>query len=356
MSDLYTKAGVNIEAGNEVVKRIKKSVVSTHTKIVLTSIGHFGGLYDIGEVLKNYKHPILVQSIDGVGTKLLIARMANKYDSVGEDMVGHSCGDILAMGAKPLTFLDYVASETLVPKEMEQIVSGMAKACREAGVAILGGETAEMPGVYAKGEHDIAGCITGIVEKDKIITGEKIKEGDVVLGLTSSGLHTNGFSLARKLVFEIAGHRINTKIPELGETVGEVLLKVHTNYTKPMLDILNSNIEIKGIAHITGGGFIENIPRILPKTLDAEIIKDSWPMLSIFPFLQKIGNVNEREMYTAFNMGIGLVIVVSGTEKIKIEKIIKKYKKYNIYDIGKIIKGSGKVILKQNEHSKKNEL
>src|SRR5680860_238278 len=192
----YAKAGVNIETGNEVVKRIKGHVRSTHTKNVITDIGHFGGLFDMGKILKKYKHPILVQSIDGVGTKLLVAKMANKYDSVGEDMVGHSCGDILAMGAKPLTFLDYVANETLVPEEMEAMVSGMAKACREAGVAIVGGETAEMPGVYMKGEHDIAGCITGIVEKDKIITGEKIREGDIILGFASSGLHTNGFSLA----------------------------------------------------------------------------------------------------------------------------------------------------------------
>ena len=346
MSDLYKQAGVNIEAGNEVVRRIKKKVASTHTSAVLTNIGHFGGLYDLGEIIKNYKHPILVQSIDGVGTKLLVAKMANKYDSVGEDIVGHSCGDILAMGARPITFLDYVANETLIPKEMEQMVSGMVKACKEAGVAIVGGETAEMPGVYMKGEHDIAGCITGIVEKDKIITGEKIKEGDILLGLASSGLHTNGFSLARKLIFEKAGHTIGEKIPELNMTVGEALLKVHTNYTKIILEILDSEIEIKGIAHITGGGFIENIPRILPKNLDAEIKKRTWPILPIFPFMQKIGNVSEQEMYTAFNMGIGMVLVSPVSEKIKITKIFKKYPDYKIYEIGKIIKGSGKVQLK----------
>src|SRR3989344_3600306 len=235
MNNSYKQAGVDIDAGNEVVKRIKNSVASTHTPNVLTGIGHFGGLYDLSEVLKSYKHPILVQSIDGVGTKLLVARMAGKYASVGEDMVGHSCGDILAMGARPLTFLDYVANEKLVPREMEEIVSGMAKACRDAGVAIIGGETAEMPGVYMKGEHDIAGCITGIVEKDKIITGKKIKEDDIIFGLASSGLHTNGFSLARKLIFETAKLSIEEKIPELGMPVGETLLQVHTNYTKPVL-------------------------------------------------------------------------------------------------------------------------
>ncbi|MFA6257458.1 MAG: phosphoribosylformylglycinamidine cyclo-ligase [Candidatus Paceibacterota bacterium] len=345
MSDLYKQAGVDIEAGNEVVKRIKKSVASTHTDAVLTNIGHFGGLYDLGEILKNYKHPILVQSIDGVGTKLLIAKMANRYDSVGEDIVGHSCGDILAMGAKPITFLDYVANEKLIPEEMEQMVSGMAKACREAGIAIIGGETAEMPGVYMKGEHDIAGCITGIVEKDKIITGEKIKEGNVILGLASSGLHTNGFSLARKLIFEKAGHSVDEKIPELDMTVGEALLQVHTNYTKPILEILDSGIEIRGIAHITGGGFIENIPRILPNSLDAEIKKDSWPILPIFSFMQRIDNISEQEMYTAFNMGIGMVLVSPMLEKTKIEEIFKKYPDFKIYEIGKIIKGEGKVQL-----------
>lgn len=346
MSDLYKQAGVNIEAGNEVVKRIKKNVASTHTGAVVANIGHFSGLYDLGKILKSYKHPILAQSIDGVGTKLLVARMVNKYDSVGEDMIGHSCGDILSMGAKPITFLDYVANETLVPEEMEQIVSGMAKACRKAGVAIIGGETAEMPGVYVKGEHDIAGCITGIVEKDKMITGDKIKEGDIILGLASSGLHTNGFSLARKLIFETAKYTVREKIPELGMTIGEALLKVHINYTKPILEILDSGVKIKGIAHITGGGFIENIPRILPKNLDAEIKKGSWPILPIFPFMQKIGKVSKQEMFTVFNMGIGMILIFSPSEKTKIETIFKKHKKHSIYEIGKIIKGLGKVQLK----------
>lgn len=346
MSDIYAKAGVNIEAGNEVVRRIKDKVASTHTSAVLSGIGHFGGLYDLGEILKSYRHPILVQSIDGVGTKMLVARMMNKYDSVGEDMVGHSCGDILAMGAKPITFLDYVANETLVPEEMEQIVSGMVKSCKEAGVALIGGETAEMPGVYQKGEHDIAGCITGVVEKDKIITGERIEAGDIILGFASSGLHTNGFSLARKLIFETAGYDVNDKVEELGESIGEALLKVHTNYTKPVLEVLNNGIDVRGIAHITGGGFIDNIPRVLSKTLDAEISKGAWPILPIFNLMQKIGNVEEVEMYKAFNMGIGLMLVVPPSEKEKVETIVHKYPSYNIYEIGKIIKGTGKVVLK----------
>lgn len=340
---LYKKSGVNIDAGNEAVKRIKKDVASTHTKMVLTGIGNFGGLFDLEEVIKNYEHPVLVQSIDGVGTKLSVARMMKKYDTVGEDIVNHSCNDILAMGARPLTFLDYVAHDKLDPKVMEAMVKGMAKACKENGVALIGGETAEMPGVYAKGEHDIAGVITGVVEKNKIITGEKIRKGDIILGFPSTGLHTNGYSLARKLLFGKARHKVNTKVKTLGETVGEALMKVHANYSKPIFNLLEKDINIKGIAHITGGGFLENIPRVLPKNLNAEIQKGSWPMLPIFPYMQKIGKVSEEEMYRVFNMSIGLVIVVSPDEKKKIEEILEKYP---VFWIGKIIKGSGKVILK----------
>ncbi len=341
MTNLYQKAGVNIKKGNEVVSRIKSHVASTHNNAVLVNIGSFGGLYDLSEIVKTYKKPVLVQSIDGVGTKLSIAKMMNKYDTVGQDIVNHSCNDILAMGARPLTFLDYVANETLVPKEMEAMVKGMAIACKEAGVALIGGETAEMPGTYAKGEHDIAGCITGVVEKDKIITGEKIKEGDMILGFSSSGLHTNGYSLARKLLFGKAKHTVKTKIGK--ETLGDILLKVHVNYCKPVFSLMDKGIDIKGIAHITGGGFIENIPRVLPENLDAEIDKGSWPMLPIFPYMQEIGKVSEPEMYKVFNMGIGLVIVVSGEEKEKVEDILEGH---DIFWIGKIIKGNGVVQLK----------
>lgn len=343
MTNLYQRSGVNIKKGNEVVKKIKNHVASTHTKAVLQNIGSFGGLYDLTEIIKNYKNPVLVQSIDGVGTKLSVAKMMKKYDTVGQDIVNHSCNDILAMGARPITFLDYVANETLVPKEMEAIVKGMAKACKEAGVALIGGETAEMPGIYTKGEHDIAGCITGIVEKDKIITGERIKEGDMILGFPSSGLHTNGFSLARKLLFEKTKQKINTKETFLGESVGEALLKVHVNYCKPIFKLLDNGIDIRGIAHITGGGFIENIPRVLPENLDAEIQKGSWPMLPIFPYMQKIGKVSQNEMYQVFNMSIGLVVIVKEKEVEKIEEILKDQ---NTFWIGKIIKGKGKVILK----------
>ena len=346
MSDLYKQSGVNIDAGNETVQRIKADVASTHTNAVLTGIGSFGGLYDLSEIIKNYKNPVLVQSIDGVGTKLSVARMMNKYDTVGQDIVNHCCDDLLAMGARSLTFLDYVAHDKLDPVVMASIVSGMAKACRENGVSLIGGETAEMPGVYSAGEHDIAGSITGVVEKDKIITGENIKEGDIILGLPSSGLHTNGFSLARHILFKTAEHEVHSKVEELSMTVGEALLQVHINYSNPVLKMLDSGVDVRGIAHITGGGFIENIPRVLPKTLNAEISKGSWPMLPIFPYMQKVGNVEEMEMYRVFNMGIGLMLIVPQTEKTKIENILKDFPDYKIYEIGKITKGEGKVILK----------
>ncbi|MES2930919.1 MAG: phosphoribosylformylglycinamidine cyclo-ligase [Patescibacteria group bacterium] len=346
MSDLYAQSGVNIDAGNESVSRIKAHVTTTHTSAVLTGIGSFGALYDIGDVLKSYSHPVLVQSIDGVGTKLSVARMMGKYDTVGEDIVNHCCDDLLAMGARSLTFLDYVANDKLDPDVMEAMVKGMSKACKENGVSLIGGETAEMPGVYMPGEHDIAGCITGVVEKDRIITGEKIKEGDIILGFPSSGLHTNGFSLARKILFSIAGHTTETVVDELGESVGEALLKVHVNYSRPVLEMLDQGIDIRGIAHITGGGFIENIPRVLRNGLDAEIKKGSWPMLPIFPYMQKMGNVDESEMYRVFNMGVGLVLIVPESEKGKIEAILNNYSEFKIYEIGKISPGEGKVVLK----------
>lgn len=346
MSDLYTQAGVDIEAGNESVRRIKADVASTHTKEVLTGIGSFGGLFDLSEIFKNYKNPVLVQSIDGVGTKLSVARMMNKYDTVGEDIVNHCCDDLLAMGAKSLTFLDYVAHDKLDPNVMAAMVGGMAKACRENGVSLIGGETAEMPGVYMKGEHDIAGCVTGVVEKDKIITGEKIEEGDILIGLSSSGLHTNGYSLARKIMFEMAGHDVNTFVPELGMTVGEALLQVHINYSKSVLALLDAGADIRGIAHITGGGFLENIPRVLSKTLDAEITLGTFPVLPLFQYFQKAGNVPQEDCYRVFNMGIGLVLVIPAIEKEKIMSELSKSTNYKTYEIGKIIKGEGKVVLK----------
>ncbi len=346
MSDLYTDAGVNIEAGQEVVNRIKDKVKSTHTSSVLTGIGSFGALYDLKEIVNSYKEPVLVQSIDGVGTKLIVAEMMGVYDSVGKDIVNHSCNDIVAMGARPITFLDYVAHEKLNPEIMEDMVAGMADACKENKVSLIGGETAEMPGVYLPGQHDIAGCITGIVDRNKIITGEKIQEGDIIFGLASNGLHTNGYSLARKLIFDKAGLKVDSKIPELTETIGEALLKPHINYTNPIFALLDGGIEVRGIAHITGGGFLDNIPRVLPENLNAIITKGTWPVLPIFEVMQKIGNVPEQEMYQVFNMGIGLVFIVSQSEVEKVKEILKAYSNFSLYQIGQIEKGAGVVILK----------
>lgn len=345
MSDLYKEAGVNIDKGNETISRIRKDVASTHAREVLIGIGSFGGLYDIKEAIKSYNHPVLVQSIDGVGTKLSVAKMMGRYDTVGEDIVNHCSNDLLAMGARPITFLDYVANEKLEPEVMEAIVAGMSKACRENRISLLGGETAEMPGIYTKGEHDIAGCITGLVEKDKIITGEKIREDEIILGFSSSGLHTNGYSLARKLFFENGRHKIDDMISDLGETVGEALIKIHINYSRPVLAMIDDGIKIHGIVHITGGGFVDNIPRVLPENLDAEIIKNTWPEVPIFSYIQKMGNISEMEMYRVFNMGIGLMIIAPKEEKTKIGNILKEYTDYKIYEIGKIVPGNKKVKL-----------
>ena len=340
MSINYKDSGVDIDAGNEAVRRIKDKVKTTFSKEVVTGLGTFGAMYD-ASWLKDYKQPILVQSIDGVGTKLKIAKMAGKFETVGEDIVNHCCGDILCQGAKPLTFLDYIASDKLQPKEIEEMVMGMVKACQAAGVSLIGGETAEMPGVYEKGEHDIAGCILGVVEKDKIITGDKIKEGDMVLGLQSSGLHTNGFSLARKIFFEINSYTVDNQFDELHFSLGKELLAPHKNYSKSVLPILDK-YEVKGIAHITGGGLIENIPRILPQKTSVEIKKHSWEILPIFKLIQRLGGIKEDEMYRVFNMGIGLVIIV-GTKNLEPVKKLLANAGEKVNEIGRVVKGNKQV-------------
>lgn len=312
----YKNSGVDIDAGNESVRRIKRHVQSTFNKSVLTGIGTFGALYDLGEIIKNYKNPVLVQSIDGVGTKLMIAKEMDRYTTVGIDIVAHSCNDILCQGAKPITFLDYIATERLKPEYVEDILKGIAEGCRDTGMPVIGGETAEMSGVYMQGEYDLVGSVTGIVEKDKIIIGDKIKKGDILIGIASSGLHTNGYSLARRVLFSHKGYTVKTYINELGMTIGDELLKPHRNYSRVVHSLMDGSagsppVEIKGIAHITGGGFIDNIPRILPDNCTAAIKKGSWEILPIFNIIQREGNVPEDECFRTLNMGIGLVIVVS---------------------------------------------
>ena len=335
----YKSAGVDIDAGNEAVDRIKDGVKSTFTANVLTGLGSFGSLYDLKPLLENYENPVLVQSIDGVGTKTIISRKLGKFDTIGIDLLSACANDILVMGAQPLTFLDYIANDKLNPDIIEEIVSGMVKACRETGVSLVGGETAEMPNTYLPDEHDLVGVITGVVDKDKIITGETIRPGDAVLGLPSSGLHTNGYSFARKLFFDIGGYDINDLIPKLQKSVGLTLLEPHINYTKHVFAALDTGVDIKGIAHITGGGLLENIPRILPNGCGVELQKGSWPSVPVFGVMQSIGNVNEDEMFRAFNMGIGMVFVVETNDAGSVKAALKNLTE--VYEIGSIIKGNG---------------
>ena len=340
----YKSAGVDIDAGNEAVDRIKDGVKSTFTSNVLTGLGSFGSLYDLKPILENYNHPVMVQSIDGVGTKTIIARKMEKFDTIGLDLLSAAANDILVMGARPLTFLDYIANDKLKPEIVEEIVFGMVKACKETGVSLVGGETAEMPDTYLPGEHDLVGIITGVVEKEKIITGENIKPGDVVLGLPSNGLHTNGYSFARKLFFEIGGYDVNDMIPELDKSVGLTLLEPHINYTNHVFSVLDIGIDLKGIAHITGGGLVENIPRILPNGVGVNLKKESWPSLPVFDVMQSIGDVDENEMFRAFNMGIGMVFIVDSTDVNSVKDALKDLTE--VYEIGTIVSGDKSVIIK----------
>ena len=340
----YKSAGVNIDAGNEAVNRIKDGVKSTFTSNVLTGLGSFGSLYDLKPILDNYDNPVMVQSIDGVGTKTIIARKLGKFDTIGIDLLSAAANDILVMGARPLTFLDYIANDKLNPKTIEEIVSGMVKACKNTGVSLVGGETAEMPDTYLPGEHDLVGIITGVVEKEKIITGENIKPGDVLLGLPSNGLHTNGYSFARKLYFEIGGYDVNDTIPELEKSIGLTLLEPHINYTNHVFATLDAGIDVKGIAHITGGGLVENIPRILPDGCGVEIQKGSWPNIPVFDVMQSIGDVDENEMYRAFNMGIGMTFIVSPDDIGTVTDVLKDLT--DVYEIGSVVNAENAVLLK----------
>jgi len=326
----YKKAGVNISLASRVIKSLKNSIASTFNKNVLTEIGKFGGFYKI------YDNKILVASIDGVGTKIKIAEMADDYKVIGEDIVNHCVNDIAVHNAQPLFFLDYIAMEKLKEKAFKQILQGMVKACKQNNVALIGGETAEMPGVYYKKMYDVVGCIVGIVDKKQIIDGNDIKAGDVVIGVASNGLHTNGFSLVNKLFFEIKKYKINQYIKELKSKLKDVLLKPHISYL-PLIKKLSPKIKIKGIAHITGGGIKDNLERIIPDNLCAEIYKEKIDILPIFKFIQRVGNITDKEMFKTFNMGIGLILVVPDSV---VEKVFLYSKKlpYKAYIIGKIVK------------------
>jgi len=304
----YKASGVDIDAGNEAVRRIRGLARSTFTSNVLSDIGSFGGLFRFST--GSFQDPVLVSSADGVGTKLRVAFLAGKHDTVGEDLVNHCVNDILVQGAEPLFFLDYFGTGRLSPAVAESVVTGMARACRENNCALLGGETAEMPGFYADGEYDIAGFIVGVVEKARLITGATIKSGDVLIGVPSTGLHTNGYSLARRIAFDHLQLKVDSFVPELNRSIGEALLEPHRSYL-PLVKPLLATGSLKGMAHITGGGITENLPRVLPEGMAARIVTSSWTVPRIFAWLQESGRVPLDDMMRTFNMGIGLIVAVA---------------------------------------------
>ena len=334
----YAKAGVNIDKGNRAVKKIKAMV----KRMGVREIGKFSGFFPL---TNNFNKPVLVSSADGVGTKLKVAFMMNKHNTVGKDLVNHCVDDILVYGAKPLFFLDYIATGKLEPDVVSSIVSGILDGCMENEFILLGGETAEMPGFYNDNEYDVAGFIVGIVEGDKIVDGENIKKGDLLIGLPSSGLHTNGYSLARDIIFEQLKLTVKSKIDGISKTIGDELLKVHKSYLKPVSKLVENDL-IKGMAHITGGGFIDNIPRILPDDVAVQIER-IWQIPGIFSFLCEKGNVSFKERYRVFNMGIGMVLIIDKNHLSRVEDILDNMnEKY--YLIGQVVKkkGSRKIIIK----------
>ncbi len=342
----YADAGVSIDNANRAVAKIREYARSTFNERTLTEIGSFGGMF--AGAFPDMAEPILVASADGVGTKLKLAFETGIHNTVGADLVNHCVNDILVQGARPLFFLDYFATGKLEPDVTASVVEGMARACRENGCVLLGGETAEMPDFYPPGEYDLAGFIVGVVDKAKVIDGKSIEPGDVVLGIPSNGLQTNGYSLARKLFFEIGNHKVDTYVEELGSTVGESLLATHQSFLSqlgPLLDKSHADEGvrvplIKGLAHITGGGFLENIPRIFPEGVSVEIKRGSWPELPVFGLMQKLGNVSDKEMFRTFNMGIGMVIVCSKANSSEIIAAIQGSK-----EIGIVKTGSKEVVI-----------
>ena len=331
----YSDAGVSIDNANAAVAKIRQFAKSTFNERTLTEIGSFGGMFSA--MFPEMSEPVLVASADGVGTKLKIAFDTGIHHTVGQDLVNHCVNDILVQGARPLFFLDYFATGKVEPDVTASVVEGMAIACKENGCVLLGGETAEMPSMYADGEYDLAGFIVGVVDKSKVIDGKNITAGDVVLALPSNGLQTNGYSLARKLFFEVAGYEIGTEIEELGGTIGDALLKPHASFLKPLDKLLDSG-RIKGLAHITGGGLLENIPRILPENVSVEIKRGTWGELPIFGLMQKIGNVEDKEMFRTFNMGVGMVVICAEEDK---EFLLGNLGE--CFEIGKVIEGNKEV-------------
>lgn len=335
----YSDAGVDISRADRAKQRIKYLAQKTFTRSVLSDIGSFGGLFALGT---KYRDPVLVSSADGVGTKLKVAFAMNLHQTVGADLVNHCVNDIAVQGATPLFFLDYFASGKLDPEVTEKVVAGLADACRQNGCALIGGETAEMPGFYADGEYDIAGFIVGVVDRDRIITGERVEIGDVIIGLPSTGLHTNGYSLARKLFFEVARYTPETFVSEIKNKAGAELMRTHKSYW-PMVRRLVEADAVNAMAHITGGGITENLPRVLPKGTAANIQLGSWPVLPVFTHLQRLGNVDQDEMLRTFNMGVGMILVVPAKKFKRVQSILDRVNEKG-YTIGRVVKGDRKVI------------
>ncbi|HEY0658210.1 MAG TPA: phosphoribosylformylglycinamidine cyclo-ligase [Pyrinomonadaceae bacterium] len=339
----YSDAGVSIDNANIALDKIKNYAKSTFNAQTLTEIGSFGGMFS--GAFPGMSEPILVASADGVGTKLKIAFLTGVHDTVGQDLVNHCVNDILVQGARPLFFLDYFATGKLEPATTASVVEGMAKACKENGCVLLGGETAEMPDFYPVGEYDLAGFIVGVVDKSKVIDGKQIEAGDVVLALPASGLQTNGYSLARKLLFDVAGYTVDTKLEQLnGETLAEALLTPHASFLKPLEQLLDTG-KIKGLVHITGGGLLENIPRVLPGNVSVEIEKGTWDELPIFSLMQQIGNVEEREMFRTFNMGVGMVVICRPDDAPQIKAHIENFGE-KCFEIGRVTAGNKEVVIK----------
>jgi phosphoribosylformylglycinamidine cyclo-ligase len=335
----YADAGVDISQANRTKQRIKYLAHKTFTKGVLSEIGGFGGLFSVD---KKYLDPVLVSSVDGVGTKLKVAFEMNLHHTVGGDLVNHCVNDIAVQGAAPLFFMDYFATGKLEPEIAEKVVEGLAEACKHNGCALIGGETAEMPGFYPDGEYDLAGFIVGVVERERIITGKNIQIGDIILGLPSNGLHTNGYSLARKLLFEVGRYSPETYVNEIKNKVGNELMRPHRSYW-PVVRKLVSNDTISGMAHITGGGITENLPRVLPRGVAAVIELGSWPILPIFEHLQTLGNVPQSEMLRTFNMGMGMLLVIPSAKFKKVQTLLERAGEKS-FTIGRIVKGDRKVM------------
>ncbi len=340
----YARAGVDIDLGNRVKATLPQLLASTHRREVLGKVGGFGGLFAFD--VKKYRQPVLVSSVDGVGTKLKLAFALDRHDTIGQDLVNHCVNDIAVLGAEPLFFLDYLGTGKLKPHVFTQIVKGFAKACVENGCALIGGETAQMPGFYQPGEYDVSGTIVGVVEKSRMLDGKGIRPGDAVIGLASNGLHTNGYSLARRIFFEQMKLKPTSRVTGLRQSIGAELLKVHVSYG-PLVQTLIKQFNrpdqprvIKGLAHITGGGFVDNLPRVLPPRSDVVIRKDSWPLPPIFQIIQSQGRVPEAELYQVFNMGIGMTLIVGGDQADAVLKYVHA-RRQKAWIIGEVVKGTG---------------